>query len=241
MIENRKPRLCERRGFLFFPTGCCIRACLAFTGLAVLALPLRADTIYQTTAEGRQRVIQRHAIIVHDDSSTLVYKHFDLPDMRVEKVQLSKGSLPYRVVTSSSEERQSIVELWKRFGYTANVTDVNGKTTQVFDAYIDFYPPGGRGSLLVAVPAMTSFPLQLDAGGADVQDFSRIRRIQFQNEEITMTLRNGKVERGKFLMPTTKPAEARFLGITSKYDPSSPDVFDFSEPLAHIRSIVFQP
>ncbi|HUX10851.1 MAG TPA: hypothetical protein VMW51_09420 [Terriglobia bacterium] len=209
--------------------------------LLALALPLQADTIYQAAAQGRRRVIQSNAILVSQDSSILVYKHFDLPDMRVEKVQLSEGSLPYTVITSSPQQRQSIVDLWKRFGYTALVTDTSGKATQVFDAYIDFYPPGGRGSLLIAVGALTSFPLQLDSGGADVADFSKIARVEFQNGEITLTLRNGRVEHGKFLMPTSKPAEARFLGITSKYNPASEDVFDFSEPLSHLKSIVFQP
>ena len=217
------------------------RASFVLALLVALALPLTADTIYQATAEGRQRIIQRNAILVHRDGSILVYKHFDLPDMRVEKVQLSEGSLPYTVITSSPQERQSIVELWKRFGYTASVTDLRGKTTRVFDAYIDFYPPGGRGSLLVAVPALTSFPLQLDAGGADVEDFSRIASVQFQQGGITLTFRSGRVEHGKFLMPTSKPAEARLLGITDKYNPASEDVFDFSEPLSHLKTIVFQP
>jgi len=218
-----------------------LRAFFVLALLVALALPLTADTVYQMTAEGRQRIIQRNAILVHQDTSILVYKHFDLPDMRVEKVQLSKGSLPYTIVTSSPQERQSIVELWKRFGYTASVTDLSGKTTRVFDAYIDFYPPGGRGSLLVAVPALTSFPLQLDTGGADVEDFSRIASVQFQKGEITLTFRNGRVEHGKFLMPTSKPAEARFMGITDQYKPASEDVFDFSEPLSHLKTIVFQP
>jgi hypothetical protein len=217
-----------------------VRALLAVVFLVVLAIPLKADTIYQATADGRQRVIQRNAIVVHQDSSIIVYKHFSLPDMRVEKVQLSRGSLPYTVLTSSAAQRKGIVDLWKQFGYTASVTDTDGKTTQVFDAYIDYYPPGGRGSLLVAVPAVTSIPLLVDGGAADVQEFSRIARVEFQNGEITMTLRNGRVERGKYLMPTTRPAEARFLGITSKYNPASEDVFDFSEPLSHLRTIIFQ-
>jgi hypothetical protein len=217
-----------------------IRASLLVLILLAPGLLLKADTIYQATADGRRRVIQSNAILVHQDSSILVYKHFDLPDMRVEKVQLSKGSLPYTVITSSPGQRQSIVELWKRFGYTASVTDTSGKTTQVFDAYIDYYPPGGRGSLLVAVPAITSFPLLMDGGAADVQDFSKIDRVEFHNGGITLTLRNGRVEHGKYLMPTTQPAEARFLGITDKYDPSSDDVFDFSEPLSHLKTIVFQ-
>lgn len=201
---------------------------------------LKADTIYQATADGRQRVIQQDAILIHRDSSVVIYKHFDLPDMRVEKVQLSEGSLPYTVTTSPAEQRQSIVELWKRFGYTATVTDASGSTTRVFDAYIDYYPPGGRGSLLVAVPAITAFPLLMGSGEADIQEFSKISRVEFQNGDIVLTLTNGRVEHGKYLMPTTQPAEARFLGITDKYNPSSDDVFDFSEPLSHLKSIVFQ-
>jgi hypothetical protein len=217
----------------------CLKALLPLLFVPVLAFPLKADTIYQATADGRQRVIQRNAILVHQDSSILIYKHFELPDMRVEKVQLSKGSLPYSVITSSPLQRQGIVDLWKRFGYTANVTDTSGKTTQVFDAYIDYYPPSGRGSLLVSVPATTSFPLLMNGGAADVQEFSRIARVEFQNGEITLTLGNGQVEHGKYLMPTTQPAEARFLGITEKYNPSGDEVFDFSQPLSRLKSIVF--
>jgi hypothetical protein len=82
--------------------------------------------------------------------------------------------------------------------------------------------------------------LLLDGGAADVEEFSKIARVEFQNSEITLTLRNGHVEHGKYLMPTTQPAEARFLGITEKYDPSSDDVFDFSVPLSRLKSIVFQ-
>ena len=224
--------------FLMLKTLC--SGTLILLAFWAFALPLNADTIYQATADGRQRVIQSNAIVIHQDSSILVYKHFDLPDMRVEKVQLSRGSLPYTVITSSPLQRQSIVALWKRFGYTASVTDTSGKTTQVYDAYIDYYPPGGRGSLLVAVSAVTSIPLLLDGGAADVQDFSKIARVDFHSGEIKLTLTNGHVEQGKYLMPTTQPAEARFLGITDKYNPSSDEVFDFSEPLSNLKSIVFQ-
>jgi hypothetical protein len=217
----------------------CLKALFPLLLVPVLALPLKGDTIYQATADGGQRVIQRNAILIHQDSSILIYKHFELPDMRVEKVQLSKGSLPYTVVTSSPLQRRGIVDLWRQFGYTATVTDTSGKTTKVFDGYIDYYPPGGRGSLLISVPATTSFPLLMAGGAADIQEFSRIAQIEFQNGEITLTLTNGQVERGKYLMPTTQPAEARFLGITEKYNPSSEDVFDFSEPLARLKSIVF--
>ena len=44
---------------------------------------------------------------------------------------------------------------------------------------------------------------------------------------------------GKFLMPTSQPAEVRVLGITDKYDPAS-DVFDFSVPLFQLRMISFE-
>ncbi len=203
-------------------------------------IPLRADTIYQTSPEGRESVVQRDAIVTHQDSNILVYKHFDLPDHRVERVRLNQGSLPYSVVSSSAANRKGIIELWKRFGYTAEVTDLAGKTTQVFDAYIDYYPPHGVGSLLEAIPAVTVFPLQLQSGGADAVDFSKIATVQIEHGHIRLTLNDGRVEQGTYLMPTNKPAEARFLGITSNYNPESPEVFDFSMPITQIKKIKFQ-
>ena len=214
------------------------------TWLLALLAPasfFKADTIYQTNPQGKQEILQRDAILVKEDSSILVYKHFDLQQRRVEKVQLSRRSLPYLVVTSAPQDRERIVGLWKRFGYTATVTDTSGKVTRVFDAYIDFFPPGGQGSFFESVPAVTSFPLQFAGGGADNVDFSQIVEAQIQNEIIKLRLANGQIEEGKFLIPTTQPAEVRFLGITNAYNPSSQDVFDFSELLSHLKDIRFDP
>ena len=199
----------------------------------------RADTIYQMNAQGKQVAVQRDAIVVSEDSSFLVYKHFELKDRRVEIVRLNKGSLPYSVATASPDARRQIVEVWKRFGFKATVTDLAGKTTRVFDAYLDFYPPGGRGSLLESVPPTTSFTLLLTMGSADETDFSKISQVQVQGEQLKITLRNGQVEEGKFLMPTSQPVEVRLLGITDQYNPASPQVFDFSLPLAKIKEISF--
>ncbi len=211
-------------------------------GLSLLAPGfLRADSIYQINAQGKQVVIQRDAIVVKEDSSSLVYKHFDLKERRVVKVHLAKGSLPYTADTGSTDERQRIVETWKRFGYKAVVTDQAGKTTPVFDAYLDFYPPAGRGSLLESVPPRTSIPLLLEGGGADEVELSEIDRVEFQGDQLKLTLLSGKVEQGRFLMPTDQPAEARFLGITEHYDPTSEEVFDFSLPLARLKLIRFEP
>ena len=69
--------------------------------LASLASPSRADTIYQMNAQGKQVVVQRDAIVVSEDSSFVVYKHFELKDRRVEIVRLNKGSLPYSVETAA--------------------------------------------------------------------------------------------------------------------------------------------
>jgi len=202
---------------------------------------LDADTLYQISPQGRRVVIQRNAIVVKEDTSAIVYKHFELKERRVEKAVLYQGSLPYQADLSGTQERQQIVEVWKRFGYTATVTDASGKVTKVFDAYLDFYPPGGRGSLLESVPALTVLPLQLDAGGADEVEFSDIDRIEAQGDHFKVTLRKGTLKEGKFLMPTTQPVEARFLGITDRYDPASPEVFDFSLPLSQAKLIVFEP
>ena len=202
---------------------------------------LDADTLYQISPQGRRVVIQRNAIVVKEDTSAIVYKHFELKERRVEKAVLYQGSLPYQADLSAAQERQQIVKQWKRFGYTATVTDASGKVTKVFDAYLDFYPPGGRGSLLESVPALTVLPLQFDAGGADEIEFSDIDRIEAQGDHLKVTLRKGTLKEGKFLMPTTQPVEARFLGITDRYEPASPEVFDFSLPLSQAKLIVFEP
>jgi len=213
---------------------------VTFACLGLLAKPLPADTIYQTTAQGKQIVVQRDAIVIHEDSSFLVYKHFDLKERRVTKVRLNKGSLPYAVQTSNAEGRTQIVENWKRFGYRATLTDQAGKITHLSDLYLDFYPPGGRGSLLESVPPRTSIPVLFENGGVDEVDFFKIDHMSIQGDRLSLTLREGRTIEGKFLMPTTYPAEARILGITDRYDPASPEVFDFSIPLPTLKLISFE-
>ena len=209
--------------------------------LAGGVLPAPADVISQINSAGKQVVIQRDAIVVRQDSAALVYKHFDLKERRVVKAALHEGSLPYDVARSSADSRQQIVALWRRFGFTATITDVAGKTARVCDAFIDFYPPQGQGSLLENVPARTDFPVELTAGGADLINFSDITRVEVQGDHLRISLSNGQVKDGRFLMPTKQPAEARLLGITDHYDPSSDDVFDFSLPLARVKQIDFEP
>ncbi len=208
--------------------------------LLVAVLPLGADTIYQINALGKRVVVQRQAIVTENDSTYVVYKHFDLKDQRVERVRLQQGSLPYQVDAGTPAEHQQIVGMWKAFGFKGTVTDTAGKTTRVYDLYIDFYPPKGRNFLLESVPAMTSLPLELDGGGADVIPFSRILDITFNGPRLTVTLRDGRKESGRFLMPTQQPAETRLLGITDQYKPSSEDVFDFSIPLTSLKEVRFQ-
>jgi hypothetical protein len=208
--------------------------------LALLARPLWGDTIFQTNAQGNEIVLQRDAIVVQQDSAFVVYKHFDLKERRVTVIRLNRGSLPFRVQVSNAGGRAQIVEIWKRFGYKATITDQAGKTTQVYDLYLDFYPPGGRGSLLESIAPITNFPMQIDNGGADEFRFEKIDRVEIQGDRLSLTLREGKTLSGKFLMPTTQPAEVRVLGITDKYDPARQEVFDFSIPLPQLKSIAFE-
>lgn len=226
--------------------GLSMRSRFCISGVVLLAVLLGApvansDTIYQVNPQGREVILQRGAIVVREDSSILVYKHFDLQQRRVEKVQLSRGSLPYIVVRSTPQDRQRIVGQWKLFGYTATVTDTSGKTTRVFDSYIDFFPSAGEGSFLEAVPAVTSFNLLLQGGGADSVQFSQIAEAQIHGAVVKLRFRDGRVEIGKFIIPTSQPAEIRFLGITDAYDPASADVFDFSQLLSHLKDIRFVP
>lgn len=207
--------------------------------ILAVGVALGADDIYEMTAQGKKQVIQRDAIVIKNDSAYLVYKHFDLKERRVEKVSLAKGSLPFVVEPGSADARRGILDLWKRFGFTATVTDLGGKTTRVADAYLDFYPPGGRGSLLESVPAMTSITLLLGNGGADEIKFEDIADVGISNDLLRVTLRDGRVEEGKFLPPTSQSVESRLLGITEKYDPASEELFDFSIPLARLKEIRF--
>ncbi|MGO8786791.1 MAG: hypothetical protein ACLQVL_05330 [Terriglobia bacterium] len=208
--------------------------------IALLAPPLLADTIYQTNAQGKEVVLQRDAIVTHQDFAIVVYKHFDLKERRVKVVSLNRGSLPFRVQISDAGGRAQIVAVWKRFGYAAAITDQAGKITHVYDLYLDFYPPGGRGSLLESVPARTSFPVLVDNAGPDEFEFDKIDRVEIQGDRLNIILREGKSAVGKFIMPTTQPAEVRALGITDKYDPASQQVFDFSVPLSQLKMISFE-
>jgi len=208
--------------------------------LVLLAQPILGDTIYQATAQGNEIVLQRDAIVIQQDSAFIVYKHFDLKERRVAVVRLNRGSLPLRVQAANARARQQILEVWKRFGYRAAITGQSGKITHVDDLYLDFYPPGGRGSLLESVAPRTNFPVQMDDGGADELEFAKIDHVEIQGDHLTITPRDGKPFTGKFLMPTTHPAEVRVLGITDNYDPVSPEVFDFSVPLSQVKLISFE-
>jgi hypothetical protein len=202
--------------------------------------PLAADTLFQTNPQGKQVIVHRDAIVVKEDSSFIVYKHFELKERRVVKVRLSRGAQNYTVKVSSPEERLRIVEKWKRFGFKGTVTDHAGKSMQLYDIFLDFYPPGGRGSLLESVPARTTLPVLIEGAGADELDFSKMARIEFQTDRLTLSFSDGKTKQATFLMPTDQPAEARFLGITDQYDPASEDVFNYSIPLDQVKEIRFE-
>ena len=208
--------------------------------LIAAGFPARGDTLYQTNAQGRQVIVHRDAIVVKDDPSFILYKHFELKERRVAKIRLSRGATTYSIVTSGTEERQQIVAKWKHFGFTATLVDQAGKSVRVFDLYLDFYPPGGRGSLLESVPARTTLPVLIEGGGADELDFEKLAQIEIQGETMRLTLRDGKAVTARFLMPTNQPAEARFLGITDQYDPASENVFDFAIPLQQLKEVRFE-
>lgn len=207
----------------------------------VTCVVARADTITQVDAQGQTQVIQTQAIVIQNDSYAVVYKHFDLKQRRVVEDRLQQGSLPYRAVVSSPAGRQQIVNSWKQFGYTASVVEQGGKKLQVYDTYFDFFPgPGGLGSFLESVPPRTNLPMLLSGGGVDEIDFDKIVTILNRGGHLTVTLANGKVESGKFLMPTKQPAVVHLMGITDHYDPASAKVYDFSVPLSNIQEILFQ-
>jgi hypothetical protein len=198
------------------------------------------DTIVQTNASGERTVVQSNAIVVGQNQYSITYKHFDLKLRRVVKVELQQGSLPYQAVLSSAAVRTGIVNVWKQFGYTSVVTTQAGKETQLYDCYLNFFPPSGVGTFLRTVPARTNVPIITDQGAADEIEFSDISTIENTGGQLKITLTNGRVETGKFLMPTSEPAIVYFMGITDHYSPASALVYDFSVPLSRIRQIRFE-
>jgi hypothetical protein len=199
-----------------------------------------SDTVVQTNSSGQRTVIQSNAIVVGQNQYSITYKHFDLKLRRVVKVELQQGSLPYQAILSSAAARKGIVDVWKQFGYTTLVTVEAGKVTQAYDCYLDFFPPSGVGTFLQTVPARTNLPIITDQGAADEIEFSDISAIENTGGHLKVTLTSGRVEMGKFLMPTSEPAIVHFMGITDRYSPASALVYDFSVPLSRIKQIRFQ-
>ena len=208
-----------------------------FTGLLFTVPCSRADIIYQATPQRTERIYHRDAIVVKEDSNSIFYKHFELKERRVVKVRLEKGSLAYRVEKQAPAVRERILANWKRFGHTAKVTDLQGETRQIYALYLDFYPPGGRGSLHTVVPPRTTLPIRFSHGGVDEIDFSDIKRIEFQSSRMRVFLKAGQVTEGEFWIPTDLPAEARFLGMSESYATESEEVYDFYLPLEKVKEI----
>jgi hypothetical protein len=216
------------------------QAILMLAVVTVSATTARPDTVVQTNADGQRTVVQSNAIVIDQNQYAVTYKHFDLKLRRVVKVQLQQGSLPYQAVLSSAAVRKGIVSVWKEFGYTTLVTTQSGKTTQVYDSYLDFFPPSGVGTFIHTVPARTNLPILTDQGSADEVEFSDISTIEGASGHLKVTLTNGHVETGKFLMPTSEPAVVYFMGITDRYSPASALTYDFSVPLSRIKQIRFE-
>ncbi|GEM_PF-462103 len=214
--------------------------CLFAVCLLAFVLPLRPDTIIQTDADGKTHVIFQQVIVIDQDPNTIVFKHFDLKHRQVVKDHLDQGSLPYFVEKSPPSQLQQIVNLWKQFGYTVAITDVTGKKHEICDMYLDFFPPEGAIPFLESVPSRTTLPILYDQGGADDIDFNDIQDLHIQGDHLKVTMTNGKVKEGKFLMPTSAPAVAKFLGITDAYKPESQDLYDYSIPLSQVKEIQFE-
>ena len=231
-------RYLKARFLRVFPIGFHITPSAGlFVSLLFTAPCSRADVIYQTTPQQTERIYHRGVIVVKEDSDAIFYKHFELKERRVVKVRLEKKTLSYRVEKQGPAAREQILANWKRFGHTAKVTNVQGETRQIYILYIDFYPPGGRGSLHTAVPPRTTLPIKLSHGGVHEIDFSDIKRIGFQGSRMRVTLKGGQVTEGEFWIPTDLPAEARFQGISESYSTESEEVYDFYIPLKKVKEI----
>lgn len=199
-----------------------------------------ADTIFQQTPQGSERALRRNIIVIREDTNSIFYKHFELKERRVVKIRLEKGSTKTRIERASSTVKKQILDNWKRFGHSGEITDTEGNKKIIYAMYLDFYPPGGRGSLHDTVPPRTTLPVLLRNGGVNEIEFSDIRIIKIQKfNRMVVYLKSGVNLVCEFHMPTYRPAEARFLGMTKSYSVDNDEVFDFFLPLKRLKEIKF--
>lgn len=98
-----------------------------------------ADTVYRKEVGGKEQVYAEKVIVFSETPSTRWLYHTD-GIVRERYGPFIPGE-SFRATISSPEERNAIIEGWKREGYTAEITHNSGLKTIVYNVYHTFTQP----------------------------------------------------------------------------------------------------
>lgn len=145
------------------------------------------------------------------------------------------------VVRVSAAERQALIANWQQKGNSAQVTDLEGMTSQVSNVYLTFDPPAGY-LYVPTSPRQRTTVLKMLVDGVEREiDFGAISNFERETGKIRLTLRDGDVLVGSYYPPYYSYDRGlvfrpRLQGV--QYSPVG-DPSAFSIPFKDVKNIVF--
>jgi hypothetical protein len=145
------------------------------------------------------------------------------------------GEATPSIVTASLEERQRTITEWQKRGYTAQITDLEGATTEVSNVFMVYDPP--LPYYYQGINRQTYLPIMVDDREEKIY-FSSISGFIVAGGNVKFTLHDGDELSGVYVPFTvdSKPFIARVYGV--QYG-SDGHISLFSLPFESLRSIVF--
>lgn len=212
------------------------------------AANLFADDIYEVGEDGKETLEVRDAIITKTDAggspTECMYLTGGIVNTRTLNFYRSsksgkKEKVQYRVVKSSSEEKEKLIDNWKRTGYTVEVTGNDGLKTQVYNFALDFaLPPGMAFATFAGSSEKTSITLKEGQSKINI-DFADIKLIKMQGKKLTIILTEGKELAGDLqplLTTENKALKPYFRGIRHYANKS---IIKYSIDFDKVKSVAF--
>lgn len=147
------------------------------------------------------------------------------------------------VVRASAAERQALITNWQQRGFSAQVTDLHGMTSEVSNVYLTFDPPAGYLYVPTSARQRTTALKMLVDGVEREIDFGAISNFERETGQIKLKLHDGDVLVGSYVPPFYSydrglSFRPRLQG--AQYS-SGGTVSAFSTPLNDVQNIVFLP
>jgi hypothetical protein len=145
------------------------------------------------------------------------------------------GEATPSIVTASLDVRQRTITEWQKRGYTAQITDLDGVTTEVSNLFMVYDPPFPN-FYYSAINRQTYLTIMVNEREDKIY-FSSISGLTVEDGNVKFTLNDGDELSGVFFPPTinSKPFIARVYGVQYGLDGH---ISLFSLPFESLRSIV---